>query len=69
MTGKYFGLVKEILDNGDALVELSPELLKELDWREGDEIDFVTKDKKIIVKNLSKENRNARDNNHQTSNR
>lgn len=69
MTGKYFGLVKEILDDGDALVELSPELLKELDWREGDEIDIVTKDKKIIVKNLSKENRNARDNNHQTSNR
>lgn len=63
----YSCSVLEILDNGDAIIELPTEFLSDVGWRIGDELDFITEDKKIIVKNLTKENDHARNNNSKTS--
>ena len=44
--------VMEICDNGDAIVELPPDLLKEMGWKEGDTLDITEKDGKIYIKKL-----------------
>jgi bifunctional DNA-binding transcriptional regulator/antitoxin component of YhaV-PrlF toxin-antitoxin module len=45
---------------GDAIIEIPDELFEELDWRVGDKLDYeINKDKSVIVKNLTKEERNA----------
>ena len=44
--------VVEICDNGDAIVELPPELLEEMGWKEGDTLDISEKDGKIIIKKI-----------------
>lgn len=62
----YTAEVVEVLSNGDAVVELPPELVKELQWEVGDTLDFTSKNKSIILKNLSKEKRDAKHNNNQT---
>ena len=49
--------VLEICDNGDAIIELSPELLEEMGWKEGDTLDISEKDGKIIIKKIDKEDR------------
>jgi antitoxin component of MazEF toxin-antitoxin module len=68
MTDKvYISKVIDILENGDALVELPTELLEELGWKVGDVIDFDLKENSVILKNLTKDDRNERNNNSQTS--
>ena len=52
----YMGQVVEVLPNGDGLVELDPELVKELGWQVGDELDYQTKDGKIYITNLTRKN-------------
>jgi len=52
----YTGQVVEVLPNGDGLVELDPELVKELGWQVGDELDYQTKDGKIYITNLTRKN-------------
>jgi len=45
---------------GDAIVQLPDALVEELDWRVGDKLDYEQKeDKSIVIKNLTKEERNA----------
>ncbi len=49
--------VVEICDNGDAIIELPPELLEEMGWKEGDTLDISEKDGKIIIKKIDDEDR------------
>ena len=42
--------VLEICDNGDAIVELPPELLEEMGWKEGDTLDITEENGNIIIK-------------------
>jgi AbrB family looped-hinge helix DNA binding protein len=44
--------VVEICDNGDAIVELPPELLEEMGWKEGDTLDISEKDGRVIIKKI-----------------
>jgi antitoxin component of MazEF toxin-antitoxin module len=55
----YTTKVLEICENGDAIVELPDELVKELDWQIGDTLDYQMKDEAVFIKNLSKEKRDA----------
>ena len=55
----YTTKVTEICENGDAIVELPDELVKELNWQVGDTLDYQMKDKAVYIKNLSKEKRDA----------
>jgi antitoxin component of MazEF toxin-antitoxin module len=55
----YTTKVTEICENGDAIVELPDELVKELDWQIGDTLDYQMKDGAVFIKNLSKEKRDA----------
>jgi len=55
----YTSKVIEICENGDAIVELPDELVKELDWQIGDTLDYQMKNKAVYIKNLSKEKRDA----------
>ena len=56
---RYTTKVVEICENGDAIVELPDELVKELDWQIGDTLDYEMKNKVVYIKNLSKEKRDA----------
>ncbi len=49
--------VLEICDNGDAIVELPPELLEETGWKEGDTLDISEKNGNIIIKKIDEEHR------------
>ena len=55
----YTTKVLEICENGDAIVELPDELVKELNWQIGDTLDYQMKDEAVFIKNLSKEKRDA----------
>ena len=55
----YTTKVTEICENGDAIVELPDELVKELNWQIGDTIDYEMKNEAVYIKNLSKEKRDA----------
>ena len=55
----YTAKVAEICENGDAIVELPDELVKELNWQIGDTLDYQMKDNAVFIKNLSKEKRDA----------
>jgi bifunctional DNA-binding transcriptional regulator/antitoxin component of YhaV-PrlF toxin-antitoxin module len=46
--------VIEICDNGDAIIELPPELLEEMGWKEGDTLDISEEKGKIIIKKIDK---------------
>ena len=59
MNKKYTTKVTEICENGDAIVELPDELVKELNWEIGDTLDYQMKDGAVFIKNLSKEKRDA----------
>ncbi len=40
-------------ETGDMIIPLPPQMLRELGWKEGDELDFQIDDKgKVIVKKL-----------------
>lgn len=51
----YTSKVVDILENGDAIIELPQEMLDELGWKEGDELDFIEMNNSVIIKNLTKE--------------
>lgn len=55
----YTSKVLEICENGDALVELPDELIKELNWEIGDTLDYELKNEAVFIKNLSKEKRDV----------
>ena len=55
----YTAKVLEICENGDAIVELPDELVKELNWEIGDVLDYELKDQRVFIKNLTKEKRDV----------
>lgn len=48
----YTTKVLEVLDNGDAVVELPDDLCEQLGWVVGDRLDFECKNNAIYIKNL-----------------
>ncbi len=46
--------VLEICDNGDAIVELPPDLLEEMGWKEGDTLDISEENGNVIIKKINK---------------
>lgn len=57
MSKIYTTKVTKVLKNGDAIVELPDELVKELGWEVGDKIDYEMKDGKVYIKNLTRQNK------------
>jgi uncharacterized membrane protein (UPF0127 family) len=55
MSKKYKAQVLEICDNGDAIIELPEDLMKEIDWKVGDVIEIVELQGRIILINKTKE--------------
>ena len=50
---RYEEITQEDPETGDLLIPLPPQLLAEMGWKEGDELDFQIDDKgKVIVKKL-----------------
>ena len=50
---RYEVITQEDPDSGDMLIPIPPDLLKELGWKEGDDIVFSIDDKgRIILKKL-----------------
>jgi hypothetical protein len=50
---RYEVITQEDPETGDLLVPLPPQLLAEMGWKEGDELDFQIDDKgKVIIKKL-----------------
>ena len=56
---RYTTKVVEICENGDAIVELPDELVKELNWEVGDVLNYELKDQRVFIKNLTKEKRDV----------
>ena len=57
MSKSYTTKVTKVLKNGDAIVELPDELVKELGWEVGDKLDYEMKDGKVYIKNLTRQNK------------
>ena len=55
MSKKYESQVLEICDNGDAIIELPEDMLKELGWEVSDVLDIVELQGQVIVINKTKE--------------
>ena len=55
MSKMYDVKVLEICENGDAIIELPTDLLEQMGWKEGDQLDFQIENGSVIVKNLTKE--------------
>jgi hypothetical protein len=52
---RYEVIVQEDEETGDLLVPIPPALLKALDWKEGDEVDFSIDDKgNYVIKKADK---------------
>jgi len=49
----YTSEVLEILENGDAMVEIPLELMKEMNWKEGDVLDCYLEENTIILRKLN----------------
>ena len=45
----YTSKVLEICDNGDAIIELPPELCEQMGWKEGTVLNLESKDGKIYI--------------------
>jgi antitoxin component of MazEF toxin-antitoxin module len=56
---KYESKVLEILDNGDAVIEIPNELIDVLDWNIGDELNFAMLDDGVQITNITKDNKNG----------
>lgn len=56
----YTSQVLEILPNGDAVLELPPEMCEELGWKEGDTLDISTEENgSIVLKKIEKGTNNV----------
>jgi len=49
--------VLEICDNGDAIIELPPELMEELGWQIGDKLNMNLIAGAVIIENIDNNNR------------
>jgi formylmethanofuran dehydrogenase subunit D len=53
MLKRYESKVMDILPNGDAILELPPEMCEELGWKEGDTISITQEEEgNIIIKKI-----------------
>jgi antitoxin component of MazEF toxin-antitoxin module len=53
MSKRYESKVLEICENGDAIIELPPELCEEMGWKEGTTLDIsLDEQKRIILKEV-----------------
>ena len=52
MLKSYRSKVMDILPNGDAILELPPEMCEELGWKEGDTISITQEEGNIIIKKI-----------------
>ena len=60
MSESYVSKVLAIDCFGNAILELPDQLVEDLDWRVGDQLDYeLREDKSVAIKNLTKEKRNA----------
>lgn len=57
MSKKYETTVLEICENGDAIIELPPELIHDYGWELEDILDIKFEDGCVVVVNLSKQKR------------
>jgi len=56
MLKRYYSEVKEILEDGSAIITLPDELIDELGWFEGDLLEFeILEDGSLLVINCNKE--------------
>lgn len=51
---KYSAEVVEICENGDAILQFSDEMIKDLDWRPGDTISITMVNGVVHLKNITK---------------
>jgi antitoxin component of MazEF toxin-antitoxin module len=51
---KYESKVLEILENGDAILELPDDLCKEMGWNIGDELTYEFENDQVILKKVIK---------------
>ena len=49
----YMVTTEEDLNTGECILPLPPELIADLEWLEGDELNFEIRDKEILITNLS----------------
>ena len=49
----YTAKVLEICENGDAILELPPEMCEDLQWKEGDTLNISEENGAIILKKVS----------------
>lgn len=54
---QYTTEVVEICENGDAILQLPPEMCTDLDWRENDTLKLSVEGDAIIIQNLDCEKR------------
>jgi formylmethanofuran dehydrogenase subunit D len=53
----YAAKVVEICDNGDAIVELPPELVEELGWQVGDKLNMDMIAGAVVIENIDNKHR------------
>lgn len=54
MSKEYHAEVLEICDNGDAILEIPPELMKDMGWEVGDVLDVSLEGEAVILKIMTK---------------
>ena len=54
----YSAKVLEICDNGDAIIELPPELCKDMDWKEGTVLNLEMKDGVLYMEEVKNKKEN-----------
>ncbi len=54
----YTSNVLEICENGDAIIELPPELCEELGWKEGTVLNIELENGQIIISEVNNDDRN-----------
>lgn len=58
MTNKSWTVIIDEDSEGNSILPFPDEMIKELGWLEGDDLDFETKDGEIVIINRSLEKRN-----------
>lgn len=46
--------VLDVLENGDAIIELTTELCEEMGWEVGDELDITIENGEVVIKKIEK---------------
>ena len=54
----YTGRVVDILENGDAILELPPELCEDMGWKEGTVLNLDYQDGVVVISEINNDDRN-----------